>query len=183
METYNDAMAAAASSMFWGDETLVRSLGQVDNPELAVRYMLPACEKKVAVVESMVAEHQAFPIADIPREALAAYDKWTESLSVILARARLQLTCWLDWISNPSSDLSGRIDSLNNAEHESMVAALAELNRLIERAGVSGAPWQSITCAAFNDVRGRIGLPPLAELDFKARQLQGAAGGRGRFFE
>ena len=183
METYNDAMGVAGERMHKGDELFLRGMAAVDSPELAAQYVLPAAEKKVAIAESMVAEHQAFDISDAPKDAIAAYYKQTEFLTVLLARARLQRTCWRDWVDNPSLGLSERMNSLDQAENESMLAAINELNGLIKRAGVSGEPWLSINCAAFNDVRGRIGLPPLTETDFRARFLQGVSGGRARFFE
>jgi len=183
METYNTALTMAGSEVDKGDEMFVRGTGIVSDPHLGAQYLLPALEKKVDIAEVMQREHRAFQVADRPKKARQAYERWTDLLAVFLARARLQLTCWNDWVDNPSRDVSKRSTALDQAESESMNVAIRELNELIEQAGLSGEPWFSINCAAFNDARNRIGLPPLTETDFRAKFLQGLTGGRPRFFE
>jgi hypothetical protein len=154
----------------------------VSDPHRAATYLLPAAEKKVAIAESMASQHNSYPAPQTPKKALEAYDSWTDFLTVFLARARLQLTCWADWVENPSLDLSQRSTALDQAEDRSMTLAITHLNDLIHRAGISGDAWLSLNCAAFNDVRSRVELPPLTETDFRARFLQGLAGGRPRLF-
>jgi hypothetical protein len=183
MEIYNTANAKAASSINTGDEVWVRDIVSIVDPGLAEKYLLPAAEKKVNIAETMVAEHQAFYAVQKPKKALEAYDKWADFLAVFLARARLQLASWKDWVDDPSLDLAERSSSLDQAEDSSMTASINVLNDLIKRTGLEGEPWLSINCAAFNDVRSRIGLPPLTEADFRARFYQGLAGERVRFFD
>jgi hypothetical protein len=183
METYNDGLALAAGTIERGDEIFDRPRGLFGNPSLAAKYALPASEKKAAITEEMLSEHQAFDVSGLPKQALEVHRLATESLTVTIARARLQLTCWRDWLGNPSIDVEERMSSLDGAEQATFVAAVTALNSLIERAGLSGDPWIAICHEAFNDVRGRVGLSPLSATDFRARQLQGMAGGRARFFD
>jgi hypothetical protein len=182
METYNDGLALAAGTIERGDEIFNRPKGLFQNPSLVAKYALPASEKKVAITEEMLSEHQAFDVSGLPKQALEVYSLATELLTVIIARARLQLTCLRDWVDNPSIDVYERMSSLDGAEEVTFLVAVSALNRLIERAGLSGDPWLAICHEVFNDVRGRVGLSPLSATDFRARQLQGMAGGRGRFF-
>jgi hypothetical protein len=172
METYNDGLALAAGTMERGDELFDRPKVPFQNPSLVAKYALPAAEKKVAITEEMLSEHQAFDVSGLPKGALKVYGLATELLTVIIARARLQLTCWRDWVDNPSIDVDERMSSLDRAA----------LNSLIERAALLGDPWLAINHEAFNDVRARVGLSPLSAADFRARFLQGMAGGRARFF-
>jgi len=182
METYNDGLALAAGTIERGDELFNRPGGLLENRSLVAKYALPASEKKVAITEQMLSEHQAFDVSGLPKQALEVYSLATESLTVMIARARLQLTCLRDWVDNPSTDVSKRMSSLDRAEEVTLLAALSALNRLIERAGLVGDPWLAINHEAFNDVRGRIGLSPLSATDFRARLLQGMTGGRARYF-
>lgn len=182
-EIYSTAMSMAASNINTGDQVWVRDIASVVKPGLAEKYLLPAAEKTVNVAETMVAEHRAFYAVQKPKKALEAYDKWADFLAVFLARARLLLACWKDWVDNPSLELSERASSLDQVEDSSMTVSLNVLHDLIRRAGLEGEPWLSINCAAFNEVRSRIGLPPLTEPDFRARLHQGVAGGRVRFFD
>ncbi len=182
METYNDGLALAAGTIERGDEVFNRPKGLLENPSLVARYALPASEKKVAITEQMLSEHQAFDVSGLPKQALEVYNLATESLTVVIARARLQLTCLEDWVDNPSIDVDERMSSLDRAEEVTLLDAVGALNSLIERAGLVGDPWLAICHEVFNDVRGRVGLSPLSATDFRARWLQGMAGGRGRFF-
>ena len=182
METFNDGLARAAETFEPGDEILNVPKGLFQNPSLVAKYTLPASEKKVAITEEMLSEHQAFDVSGLPKQAAEVYDLATENLTVVIARARLQLTCLRDWVDNPSIDVYQRMSSLDGAERMTFLAAVSALNSLIERAGLSGDPWIAIVHEVFNDVRGRVGLSPLSATDFRARQLQGMAGGRARFF-
>jgi hypothetical protein len=182
LETYNTAMTIASDTKQQGDEVWIRDVAPVSNPHRAATYLLPATEKKVTIAESMASEHHSYPAPQTPKKALEAYNSWTDFLTVFLARARLQLTCWEDWVENPSLDLSQRSTALDQAEDRSMTLAITYLNDLIQHAGISRDAWLSLNCAAFNDVRNRVDLPPLTETDFRARFLQGLAGGRPRFF-
>jgi hypothetical protein len=182
METYNDGLALAAGTIERGDEIFNRPKGLFQNPSLVAKYALPASEEKLAITEEMLSEHQAFDVSGLPKQALEVYSLATESLTVIIARARLQLTCLRDWVDNPSIDVYERMSSLDGAEEVTFLAAVSALNSLIQRAGLSGDPWLAICHEVFNDVRGRVGLSPLSATDFRARQLQGMAGGRARFF-
>lgn len=182
METYNDGLALAAGTMERGDELFNRPKVPFQNPSLVAKYALPAAEKKVAITEEMLSEHQAFDVSGLPKGALEVYGLATELLTVIIARARLQLTCWRDWVDNPSIDVDERMSSLDRAEEVAFSVAVSALNSLIERAALLGDPWLAINHEAFNDVRARVGLSPLSAADFRARFLQGMAGGRARFF-
>ncbi len=182
METYNDGYALAAETIERGDEIFNRPKGLFQNPSLVAKYALPASEKKVAITEEMLSEHQAFDVSGLPKQALEVYSLATESLTVIIARARLQLACLRDWVDNPSIDVNERMSSLDGAEEVTVLAAVRALNSLIQHAGLSGDPWLAIVHEVFNDVRGRVGLSPLSATDFRARMLQGMAGGRARFF-
>ena len=182
METFNDGLALAAATFEAGDEMFNLPKGLFQNPSLVAKYTLPASERKAAITEEMLSEHQAFDVSGLPKEALKVYSLATESLNVTIGRARLQLTCLRDWVDNPIIDVYERMSSLDGAEMATFLATVTALNRLIERAGLSGDPWLAIVHEAFNDVRGRVGLSPLSATDFRARQLQGMAGGRARFF-
>jgi hypothetical protein len=182
METYNDGLALAAGTIEPGDEVFDRPKGLLENPSLVARYALPASKKKVAITEQMLSEDQAFDVSGLPKQALEVYNLATEWLTVVIARARLQLTCLEDWVNNPSIDVDERMSSLDSAEEVTFLVAVSALNSLIERAGLLGDPWLAINHEVFNDVRGRVGLSPLSATDFRARFLQGVSGGRPRFF-
>jgi hypothetical protein len=135
METYNDGLALAAATIERGDEVFNRPKGSFQNPSLVAKYALPASEEKVAIAEGMLSEHQAFDVSGLPKQALEVYSLATELLTVITARARLQLTCLRDWVDNPSIEIYERMSALDGAEEATLVAAVSALNNLIESAG------------------------------------------------
>lgn len=184
MEIYNDGMAMSAGVMARGDELFTRGSATMTDPTLVITHLLPASRRKVEIAEAMIKEHGEFDIAGAPQKAREAYDRQTQFVTVFRARAGLQLTCWRNWVDDPTADVS-HMNSLDLAENQAMTTAIMALNALIGQAGlqVGAEPWLSINCAAFNDVRARVGLDPLTQPDFNARFLQGVAGGRARFFE
>ena len=147
------------------------------------QYLVPATETKVDFIKKMDAEHRAFNAIQQANKSHDAYENWTKYLTLFLARSRLQLECWNEYVSDPSLDISERINSLDEAEHASLMVSLMALNQLIKRAGLEGEPWLTINCAAFNDVRNRIELPPLTEPEFRSRFYKGMAGEPTSFFE
>ncbi len=181
MEIYNDAMSSAGGSA--GDEVFVRGRVTLVDPDLVMRHMIPAAERKIAVIEEMQSEHASFDVPESAEIATACYALWTELIAVLLARAELQRDCFRDWIASPALGVSARSTALDLAEEASLNRAINGLNDLIEKAGLVGDPWLSINCAAFNAVRSRNGLPPLEEGEFRDRFVQGMSGGRARFFE
>jgi len=183
MEIYNTAMTIALDVKQHGDEVWIRDTAPVSDPHRAATYLLPAAQKKATIAESMASEHYSYPAPQTPKEALQAYNSWTDFLAVFLARARAQLTCWAELLQNPSLDLGQRLTALDQAEDRSLTLAATRLNDLIHYAGISTDAWLSLYCAAFNDVRSRVDLPPFTETDFRAKFLQGLAGGRPRLFE
>lgn len=182
-ETYNTALSMASAATKKGDEFVTGTLSSAADSGRAARYFLPALEKKLAIADTMASEHQAFSVPERPRKALEACNRWSDFLEVFLARTKLQLTCWKDWVDNPALDLTERLAALDQAQARAAMTSINELNNLIEIAGIVGDPWLSINCAAFNNVRSRIGLPPLTETDFRAKFLQGLAGATPRYFE
>ena len=166
-----------------GDELFVRGKAKVDDPILVVQHLLPAAERKVEIVETMEVEHGAFHVPTSAKKAATAYGRWSEFITILLARARLQRDCIQEWSTGPFFDFWERSTALDAAEERSMNSAANDLNDLIERAGLAGDPWLSISCEAFNTVRNRIGLAALSETDFRGRFIQGMAGMRPRFFE
>jgi hypothetical protein len=182
MEIYNDAMALSAQAANFGDEMSPGAKAFLSDPRLVEEHLLPTAMRKVAITESMLEEHTPFNHEDFPGEAIAALDKWSEVLGVMLARARLQLTCINDWLKNLSPVTYERMTSLDQAEFESSGQAINELNGLVRRVGLDRDAWFVVNWGAFNSVRARMGLSPLTRTDFNARMLQGQAGGRARFF-
>lgn len=182
-ETYDTAMSMAASSVNTSGSVLVRDIAAIVDPDLVDQYLVPATETKVDIIMKMDAEHREFHDVQKADKGHDAYEEWTKFLTVYLARARLQLECWKEYVGDPSLDLEERINSLDQAEHASMMVSITALNQLIKRAGLEGEPWLTINCAAFNDVRNRIGLPPLPEPEFRARFYKGVAGEPCSFFE
>jgi hypothetical protein len=183
MEIYNDGMAAAASSIHRGDETFDRGRGVFADPELVRERFLPACERKIEIAKAMIAEHEAFDLSGLAENQVQLLRLYSEFLTVFMARARTQQSGITDWLDDPTIDVDTRMSTLDSSESLAMMTSIGELNRLIEQAGLSGEPWLVINCDAFNQVRHRIGVPPLLLTDFRARFLQGIAGGRARMFE
>ena len=182
-ETYDTAMSKAAGSVNMSGSVLVRDIGTIVDPGPVDQYLVPATETKVDFIKKMDAEHRAFNAIQQANKSHDAYESWTKFLTLALARSQLQLECWKDYVSDPSLDLSERINSLDEAEDASLMVSLTALNQLIKRAGLEGEPWLTINCAAFNDVRNRIELPPLTEPEFRSRFYKGMAGEPTSFFE
>lgn len=182
-ETYNGALFNASSIVTPGDELTTRTVAGVSDPVAAVSYVLPAVEKKLAIGQMMLSEHGAFECPVRPPRAAQACQLWSAFLDIFLSRANLQSACWRDWTAQPSLDLTERMTRLDHPENLALTTAVAKLNELIASSGISQDSWFSINCTAFNNARGRVNLPPLSEPDFRARYLQGLAGGRPRFFE
>jgi hypothetical protein len=182
-ETYNGALFIASTTIEPGDGLTTRTMVGVSDPGAAVEYLLPAVERKIGIGNMMLAEHQAFQSPDRPAKAFQAYKLWSGFLDIFLARTSLQFACWKDWVADPSVDLTPRMTALDQPENRALTASVTELNELIALSGISQDSWFSINCAAFNDVRSRIGLPPLTETDFRAKFFQGLAGATPRYFE
>ena len=181
METYNDALAVAAPNANLGDEmTMSHDVALFYRPQVQ-SHVLPTLEKKLAWVDIMIAEHEQFGRVEAPEAAKEAYDRQTGVLEISLARARLQQTCWLDFLRGTGG--ADRITSLDQSEYDAVGVAITTLNKLIAMLGLSRDEWLDIVHSAFNDVRSTVGLSPLSSLDFRARFLEGQAGGRARFFQ
>ncbi len=183
METYNDALLKVTGGVSAGDELFVRGKAKADDPILVVQQLLPAAERKIEIVETMDDEHRAFHVPISAKRAATAYARWSDLITILLARARLQRDCIQDWFTDPSFDFWERSTALDAAEERSMNSAVSALNDLIGRAGLAGDSWLSITCQAFNTVRDRIGLAALSDEEFRALFFQGMAGMRPRFFK
>ena len=145
---------------------------------------MPAAEKKVDIAEAMLEEHQGFQAVQKPRQSSEAYNKWTDFATTHLARARLQLTTWKEWIADPSLDLvhlAGRQSSLDQAEDKLMTAGLDALNRLGMRLGLGDRVPTSLT--AINEVRSRIGLSQFTETEFQELYHRALAGEQAQFYQ
>jgi len=182
-EIYGAGMSMAAGSVNTSGSVLVRDIASIVDPALMQKFLVPATEQKIDIIVKMDEEHRDFLEVQKPDKSQDAYDKWTDFLPIYLARAQLQLACWNDYVDDPSRDLTERLASLDRAEDASLTVAVTALNTLIKRAGLEGEPWLSITCAAFNDVRNRVGQSPLAESEFQERFNRGIAGEPVKFFD
>ncbi len=177
------AMAIADGAGLQEDGVFARGRAYVTDPHRAATHLLPAFEKTVTMAESMASEHNSYPAPQTPKKALEAYNSWTDFLTLFVTRARLELACYTEWVENPSLDVSQRSAALNQATDGSLALAVTRLKDLVRYAGISTDAWWSLNCAAFNDARSRVDLPPLTETDFRARYLSMVAGSRPRFFE
>ena len=184
METYNTGLFMAASNVNPGDDVSVRGMATIVDPSFAEKQIVPAAEKKVDIAEAMLEEHQGFQAVQKPEKSQEAYNKWADFAIIHLARARLQLETWKEWVASPSLNVAGlevRRSSLDQAEHNSMTAALDALNRLGRSLGFLERVPASFT--AFNEVWSRLGLSQLTAPDFEARINGALAGESIRFFD
>lgn len=182
METYNDALAKASTMVDGGDEVLSRGSAVVQSGEAVAKYVLPAAKKKLDIIAQMVAEHGGFRMGNPHPKTAAAYRLWSAALRVVQARAELQFQSMIDFCAGAPLPRGQPLDSLDQEEAQALISATAALNNLIQLAGLDADSWLSINCAAFNNVRNRLGLSSLAESDFQAMYFQGLAGGHPRFF-
>lgn len=182
-EIYGTAMTMASSSVNTSGSVFVRDIASIVDPGAVKEFLVPATTQKLDIIVKMGQEHQGFHDAQKSDKTFDSSEKWTDFLEIYLARARLQLACWNDYMADPSQDLTVRLTSLDQAENASLTVAMTSLNALIKRAGLEGDPWLSINCSAFNDVRSRIGLGPLDEADFRERFYRGLAGEPPNFFQ
>ena len=181
MERYNDALALAAGLSTPTHEGLVRPQALLHDPQAVVRYVLPALQTKLEILDAMDEKHKSLS-RPTSRPMKAAYDHFTSLLAVMQQRARFQHDSHMAWTKDPSLEVNPTL--LDSAENSALNKSLQSLNEVIEKAGmrVNEEPWLEVVCGAFNAVRAYVGLSPLSGSDFRSRYFGGLMGQPARFF-
>ncbi len=187
MEVFNDGMTAAAGVASVGNpmpagNPFARWGVNLQSPAAVQHHLLPAAEKKIAIVERMRQLHEALPEPQERRQR-EVHLLLSNLLDAIEIRATEQATTIERWVTdpafNPSDMTSPGVDA---AEQDAMTAAILQLNALIEKAGLGGPDFIAINCEAFNEVRAEAGLPQLPLEEFGAMYFALISGAPVRFF-
>lgn len=184
MEIYNDAFAVASGAPLPSGEAFQRPQAMLFRPALVAQYVIPALERKIAIIRSMQEQHaQASHLAT--QKVRQPYDDVASLIHVMLERAQLQYEGLASWVGCPA--LAVDTTRLDGPELAAIERAVRSLNNLIKkaglRAGLENDAWMEVNRQAFNEVRAAAGLPPLDALDFYSKYSEGVNGGRVRLFE
>ncbi len=179
MEIYNDALAAVVGDPPQGAEVCARHQGAFYNPTLVSKYVIPALERKIQILQLMERKHQLASTLAHAKLQLP-YQEMTSAILVMTDRAHLQYDGFTRWIQNPQTDFDVR--RLDEPERLAIDRAIKAVNDLIKRLGLIPDEFLDIIQESMNSVRTYLGLAPLDKDGFRSRYFRGIEGERVRFF-
>lgn len=181
MEVFNDAGAVAADEPPQADFIAPYSV-QLHDPDRVRALLIPAMEKKRAILGEMRRLHQDYGVpAHDSHERV--YHLMGNLIDVLEARAEEQQRNLDRWVSDPAF-YPADVTSAETDQHERTASftAILALNGLVSAKGLAGEPLLNISWTVFNEARAHSGLPALPKNEFRRRYLTVLAGQRALFF-
>ncbi|TAJ21687.1 MAG: hypothetical protein EPO65_00940 [Dehalococcoidia bacterium] len=181
MEVFNGAGAAAAGKPPQADFIAPYSV-QLHDPDRVRALLIPAMEKKRAILKEMKRVHRDFGVPTLESHQ-RVYHLMGNLIDVLEARAEEQQRNLDRLVSNlafhPADVTSAETDQ---NERMASVSAISALNGLVSAKGLAGEPLLNISWTAFNEARAHSGLPALSKNEFRRRYLAVLAGQRALLF-
>lgn len=179
-DTYNDALAAVAGKLPRGAGVTSQPQVELADALLVSQYVIPAIERKIAIVNCMAREHRKMGGSSNPA-IWKPYEAMTSAIAAILRRAECQYEGFRQWIEAPQYGVD--TVRLDNEERAAIDRAIKALNKLaMKDVGVGYDGFLDIVQEATNKVRGSLELKPLDHDTFRTLYMQGLTGKRVHFY-
>jgi len=182
MEIYNDASSfVAGEEIPHGAEVTKRFNVNFPNPTLVAKYVIPALEKKLEILQLMETKHREASVL-VTAYFQQPYQNMTSAISAMSDRACFMYQGFKQWVNNEVMNIN--VTSLDGNELAAFDRAIKSLNELIfKKIGLTRDEWLDIVQEAFNSVRASLKLTPLSKDTFRSQYMRGISGRHVRFFK
>lgn len=179
-EIYNDAIANDTGEIPNGGEVTQRHSVNFSSPFIVSKYVIPALEKKIKILELMQTKHREASILKTANYE-QQYEEMTAAIKAMMDRACFMYQGFKQWVNNEVRKID--VTVLDNDEIVALDRAIKSLNEIIfKKLGLTSDEWLDIVQESFNSIRTSLKLIPLTKEIFRSRYMSGVNGEHVRFY-